>query len=170
MPTRSAFTPRARPARLTGFALFPESKIERRLLAVINLNSGPGKQIIDIFTRQLPVTLKALQSIIDIAIDGVGHTFLFQLTHQINDLFNMIGRPGLISRPEQAQLIHINIKLINILLGQSFPAHPAFIGTVDNLIIDISKISHKCNIVTPIFKITVDNIENHQRAGMADMT
>src|ERR1700756_5944830 len=78
MPARSAWSPRAFPTRLSRLARFPQGKIQRRLLALIDLHPGSRFQLIDLFARELTIALKSLDRVKDIPIDPIRQSFFFE--------------------------------------------------------------------------------------------
>lgn len=58
---------------------------------------------------------------------------------------------------------------INIFSHQLLTINLQFVRAIDNLIVDISKITYELNIETTIFKVSSYGIESIQRPGMADM-
>src|SRR5918994_2365982 len=72
VPARPARTPRAFPGRLAGLARFPESEIQRRSLALINLDASPRFQLVDSLARKLAISSKIRNRKEDIAVYAVG--------------------------------------------------------------------------------------------------
>ena len=58
---------------------------------------------------------------------------------------------------------------INIFSYQFLAVDLQFVRAIDNLIVDISKITHELNIKTTVFKVSSYDIESIERPGMADM-
>src|SRR4029077_9237901 len=97
MPARSAWPPRAFPTRFPRLARFPQCKIQRRLLALIDFHPCAGFQLIDLFARELPIAFKSLYRVKDIPIDVRGKSLLFEPLYQGDNLRNVQCRPRLLS-------------------------------------------------------------------------
>src|SRR5215469_12163893 len=78
MPARSAWSPRAFPTRFSRLARFPQRKIQGRFLALIDFHPCAGFQLINLFARELPITLKSLYRIKNVPIDSISQSLLFE--------------------------------------------------------------------------------------------
>src|SRR5512136_2301665 len=81
----------------------------------------------------------------------------------------MLGGSGFESRFFQSKLTHVDIEFINIFLGNDFEIHSLLIGTFDDFVINVSKVSNKSYIVSSVFEVTVDRIKDNGRSRVADM-
>src|SRR5262249_17908052 len=82
VPARSARSPRTVPTWFSRLTRFPQRKIQRRSLALVDFYPGTRFQLVDFFAREFPIASKAFYRIQSIPIDLVSQTLLFQSVDQ----------------------------------------------------------------------------------------
>src|SRR5260370_3684612 len=90
MPAWPTLTPWAVPRGLPGFTRFPQGKIERRALALVDFDARSGLQLVDVFPGQLAVARKSGDGIIDVAVDPVGEPLGFEPFDDLDDLGDIL--------------------------------------------------------------------------------
>ena len=67
------------------------------------------------------------------------------------------------------QFPHVFIKCCDVFAVDLLPVHACFIGSVDDLIVDIGEVADEINFVTGVLKITIKSVKDDGGAGVPDM-
>ena len=140
MPSGPALSPWAFPERFTFFAFFPKRKIQRILFFVIDVNARAGNHFFQITSGQTAVLFVITYGKIYISIHTISISFLFEDADQSNHLFHMLGGFRGYRGSLNSQRRHIFVVQFNVTFRYFRNADALFVGAVDNLVINISKI------------------------------
>ena len=81
----------------------------------------------------------------------------------------MITGPALESAPGNTEPLHVFVVGLNILLRYFLGSDALLFRTVDNLVIDIRKVSYIGDLVSLADKVVADHVKSNSPAGMAKM-
>ena len=170
MPSRPAVAPGGRPAWLAGFGRFPQHEIKRITLVFIHIHTRTGAQVLQLLAGQLSVVLEAADRIIDITVFTlVGITFLQQGPDHGQDVIHRLGGAWFKIRPQHAQCVSILVHRGNKTFGERLDALTIFLRTLNNLVINISNITHVCHFIAKTAQVPDDHVKHHQHASMAEV-
>ncbi len=167
-----AGTPRAPggfPGRLSGFGAFPQGKVHGMAFEFSRRNTGAGAHFIHIALGEFQVVREALDRVIDIAAAGVGAAASDQTLHQGDDLADMLGRLRLDRRFQQAEGRHIFVKGADKLFGEEGAVDAAFVGAIDDFVVDVGVVADIGDVISGKLQIAVDDVKDDVGAGMTDM-
>jgi hypothetical protein len=118
---------------------------------------------------ELAVLGKALHRIVDVPFHLVGMTFFNKPLDQSNHLRDVLRGLRFNGRGHQPQGPHIGIELLDVPAGDLLEADAFFLGPFDDLVVHISEVAHIGNLIPLVPEKSIDHIENHGAAGVADV-
>ena len=171
MPARTPRAPRRLPARLARLDALPQDEIQRVLLGFINFDPRANFQVFDFLARQLAVTDKLADPVVHVAITGrVGKTLVDQGLNHLVHAGDMPGSTRLLIRAQHIQTRLVFVHGRDHALNQRFKRFAVLVGTLDNLVIDVSDIAHVGDVIAAMAQPARHHIERHHHPRMTDMT
>ena len=174
VPARAAHAIGAFPCRLTGLCGLPHSKVGGVLLQVVVHAAAQfavaAFQIVQLQVAQLAVAVVALHPEIHVAVLGnVGVTGVDQVLHDVQNLLDMLGSPGLDGGLFAVQtggiLEVLGLKALSDLLHGG----ALLLTLLDELIVDVGDVGNIDHLVAAVLKVAAQGIEHDQRACVADV-
>jgi len=169
MPAGTPFTPRAEPARFPGLFGLPEHKGGWMLFLLIYFNSRACLQIIKALTGKLAVSLERRRVIVHISARNVGIAFFNQLFNISDYVRNGISHFWMMCSPSNAQRISVLEVFFNVFLADFQTLQTFFLSASDDFIIYICKILNIIDLITPVFHIASERVENQEWSRVANM-
>ena len=118
---------------------------------------------------QFPVIGNTPHPEIDTALRRIGMPLVDKTLYHLNDFGYLLGSPGIDISPGNIEGIHILKMAIGELARQLAGGNTKLIGSVDNLIVDVSNILDILHLIATKLEVTLDDIKNDITHGMADM-
>ena len=169
MPARASVAPRAFPVRFAGFGCFPQRKIKRVMLFVVNVNAGAGHHIFQLASGKFAVAVKLFNAVIYIAVKLIGIAFINKGLYNIDNFLHMLGNTRVNMRASYVQLIHYFKISVDITPADVAPLHAFLIRRIDDFIVNIGKILNMQNVIAFMLQKTADNVPGYKGARVADM-
>ncbi len=167
VPAWTARTPRGGPAGLTGLGAFPQGEVTR--IALPGGNPLTLVHIVDAMTGQLAVVGVAEDVEVDVTAAGIGVSRVDQAPDQLDHLGDVPGGARFGRRRQHPQRV-IGGGELTLVGGSPLPPGPARCGGFgENLVVNISHVAHKGDVVAAGRQPPAQNIERHAAADMADM-
>ena len=155
---------------LLRFGALPQHKVQRVLLAIEHRHTLAGMQLVQRLARQLAVAREFAHRKIHIAIGHpVGQALGFQLTNQARHLRHIVGGPGFMLGPLDAQGIGILVQGIDHALGQRAQGLAVIHCALDDLVVNVGDVAHVFDLVATDFEPALNHIKRHHRSGMAQV-
>ena len=174
MPARTAHAVGAFPCRFTGLCGLPHGKVCGVLLQVVVHLAAQltvaALQIVQLQVAQLAVLGIALHPEVHIAVLGnISVAGVDQILHDIQDLLDVLGSPGLdggLFAVEAGGILEVlGLKA----LGDLLHGGALLLPLLDELIVDIGDVGNIEHLVAAVLKVAAQGIEHDQRAGVADV-
>ena len=169
MPAGTTGTPRALPCRLARFSGFPQRKIHRITLAVINVYTRAGHHILNITAGKLTIVFKLFYTVENVTVNNIAIAIVNQALYGRNNIIDMLGYTRINMRTAYIELIHYFKVRINIAVADVKPLHALFIGSVDNLVINIGKVLYMGYVIAFVLQEAADNVPGYERTRITNM-
>ena len=169
VPARTAFTPRAGPSRFTRFSSFPQSEVHGISFAVVYVNASASHHIFQITTGKLAVMLEFFYAVIYVTFNLVSIVTVDKGLYGLDDVFDMFRHAGINVSAFYVQLVHYFIVRINVTVANVKPLHAFLVGSVDNLIVDISEVLHMGYVIAFVFQEATDNVPSYEGTSVANV-
>ena len=169
MPARTTGTPRALPCRLARFSGFPQRKIHRITLAVINVYTCTSQHIFQITAGKLTIVFKFFYTVENVAINNIAVAIVNQALYGSDDIIDMLGYTRINVCTAYIELIHYFKVGINVAVADIIPLYAFFIGSVDNLVINIGKVLYMGYVIAFMLQEAADNVPGYERTRITNM-
>ena len=169
MPAGTAGTPRALPCRLARFSGFPQRKIHRITLAVINVYTRAGQHIFQITAGKLTIVFKFFYTVENVAVNNITIAIVNQALNGSDDIIDMLGYTRINMRTAHIELIHYFKVGVNVAVADIIPLYALFIGSVDNLVINIGKVLYMGYVIAFVLQEAADNVPGYERTRIANV-
>ena len=169
MPAGSALAPRGIPCGLAGLRGFPDGEVHRLALDLADHYTRARLKILERLMRELAVILELLGAEIYIALCLIGIALFDKGRDYLNDGVDILGSLRIYRRVADIESVGVGPELFYIALGNLGEINMLLVCASDYFIVDIRKILDELHIVAAIFEIAAQDIEDAQRAGVADV-
>ena len=169
MPAGTTGTPRALPSRLARFSGFPQRKIHRIMLAVINVYTCTSHHILNITAGKLSIVFKFFYTVENIAVNNIAIAIVNQALNGFDDIIDMLGYTRINMRTAHIEFIHYFKVGVNIAVADIIPLYALFIGSVDNLVINIGKVLYMGYVIAFMLQKAADNVPGYERTRITNM-
>ena len=169
MPAGSALAPRGIPCGLAGFRGFPDGEIHRLALDLADHYTRARLKILKRLMRELAVILELLGAEINVALRLIGVALFDKGRDYLNDGVDILGSLRIYRCVADIESVGVDPELFYIALGNLGEINMLLVCASDYFIVDIREILNELHIVAAIFEIAAQDIEDAQRAGVADV-
>ena len=174
MPAGSAHAPRGLPCDLAWLlACLPKREIQRIFLFHVVRASGSFagalNQLIDVLAGKLAIAVELTCPVVDIALRFIGIALIDQILHKPDDIIHGFRNLRVHGRLLDIERGSVLIVFLDIFFGNLRCGNAFFLGTFDDLIIDIGEILHEFYLVAAVFQIFSERVEYNERSCVADM-
>ena len=169
MPAGTTRTPRALPSRLARFSGFPQRKIHRIMLAVINVYTRAGHHILNITAGKLTIVFKFFYTVENVAVNNITIAIVNQALNGFDDIIDMLGYTRINMRTAHIKLIHYFKVGVNVAVADIIPLYALFIGSIDNLVINIGKVLYMGYVIAFVLQEAADNVPGYERTRITNM-
>ena len=169
MPAGTARSPRALPSGFARLSRFPQSEVHRIALAVINVYTCACQHILQITAGKLTIVFKLFYAVENVAINNIAIAIVNQALHSSDDIIDMLRYTRINMCTTYIKLIHYFEVGINIAIADIIPLYAFFIGSVDNLVINISEVLYMGYIIAFMLQETADNVPGNKGTSVANM-
>ena len=170
VPTWTTFSPRAWPARLTRFCSFPECKVKWIAFLVINLNALTCAKLVKIATRKHAIAVVRTDREVHVARRHRVSIALFnQRLNHLKHGFNLVRCARTNIRVQYIEAVHLLDKRLRKLFRNLLSSPSLLNGTLNNLVVNVSQILSKGDLITFVHQITSNNVKREEGTGVSDV-
>src|SRR5437660_880394 len=169
VPARAAGTPRTRPRWFTGLGGLPQRKVHGVALPIIHFDARPGQEVLRLSFRQTAIGWIGLYLIIDITIQSVRVPLRNQRLNHCNDVRDMLCSLWFDIGLNNSEAPHVLLVGDKILLCNFCRGFPFLRGAVDDLIVDVRKVSHVLHSVPAEPQVVPYDIKDERATRMAQV-
>src|SRR5689334_16417424 len=169
MPSRTACTPWTRPRRLSGLAAFPKGEIHRMSLAFVDIYARTGLKIFHLSLREASVRRILVDLEVHISIDGVCEPIIDQCFRHRDDVGHVFCSLRLFGWLSYPKLAHVFIIGFDIFVRNRVTGNALFVRTLNDLVVHIGEVLDEIDLVTVVFQIPAEHVEDECAASMADV-
>ncbi len=170
VPARPPGAPGRLPAGLARLGGFPQNEIQRVFLGLVDLDACADLQVLDPAPRKLAVADELADAVVDVAITRrIGVTLVDQGLDHREHAVDMLRSARLDVR---AQYVEARLVLVHggdHALHQRLERLAVFIGTPNDLVVDIGDVAHVSDLVAALTQPAGDHVEGHHHSCMADV-
>ncbi|CRH68921.1 Uncharacterised protein [Chlamydia trachomatis] len=146
MPARTTFAPRTIPTGLGRFCSFPQHKIKRVALGIVDLDAFTCAHVIKLPSGNYPVVVIASYRKIYIAvISHIGMTLINKYLNHDLHMFDFCSCTRANVGIQNPKAVHLLDKRTRICFCKLVCRNALLIGTIDDFVINIGKILSKYN-------------------------
>ena len=167
MPAGSSLPPRG--IRLAGFCSFPKRKIKRIFFHFADRDPCAAFQIFNRLMRKFSVFLELQCSEINVSPSLISIAFLHKRLNNADNFINILSCFRMHGCMLKIKSVRVRPEFLNIFFRYFIVCGALFVGSFNDLIINIRKILHEFNMVSPIFQITPQHIKHAKRPCISDM-
>ena len=170
VPARTAHAPWGFPCDFViGLSCLPQCEVQRIFLLFAYCDSGTCNQVFDILTGQLAVADKLSGSVIYVTVHFVSVALFNQVCYELYDFRNGLGNLRMYGCLSYIQSSRILVIFFNILFAHFRCGAAFFTCTVDDLVINVSKVLNELYLVAAVFQILSHSIEHYERSCITDV-
>jgi len=137
--------------------------------AVIHLDARASVHAFQPPPRKLAVLRIGINTVINIAVYGVGGALLHQRLDHFKDVGHFLRGARIYTGWFDIQRFQIAFVVLDISLRQLERIRPGLVGAVDNFVIHIGKVHHETHFVPGVFQVSADDVKNQRGHGVADV-
>jgi hypothetical protein len=154
MPTRPSHAPVGIPRNFVfRLSRFPKSKIQRVVFLFGGFYPCAKFKFFYILLRQFPVSFKFFRAVIDVAVNLICISFVYEPFHKFNNLRHTFCDLRVYVRFLHVKRRGVFIIFFYIFFADFFRADAFFFRPVYDLIIDVGKVLNELYILPPILQI-----------------
>jgi hypothetical protein len=169
VPTRPAFAPRRRPRGFAGLGEFPHREVQRIALLLAGRDPRADQQLARVSAGKRAVTRERGDREIHAVPDDVGVIPLDQRFDHRENFRDILGRARLAIGVENVQAVHRPLETREIFVDDDVPRHAAFSPFRNAAVVDVGYVAHEVDPVPKMDEIAAQDVEEHERAGVAEM-
>ncbi len=169
MPAGAAFAPGTVPGGLAGFCRLPQGKVHSAFLAIGDVHTGAGLKLTQRLVAKLPVILKFGGPEVYIPIDLIGKALFHQCLYKLYDFPYVFRSFGMNSGVPHSQTVGVYKILFDILFRHLRGGNALLRGSIDYLVVHVSKVLDKGDLIAPVFKIAPEYVKHDDGAGVSHM-
>ena len=169
VPAGTAFAPRRFPERLAGLGGFPECKVERVFLDVVDVDARAGLQIFDRLVAELAVVLEFQRAVVHVAVDLIGVALIDERCDEVDDLLDVFGRLRVHGRLADAERVGVGEVFGDVFFRDFLARDALFVGALDDLVVHVGEVLHERHLVAAVLEIAAQHVEHDDRARVADV-
>ena len=169
MPAGTALAPRRFPERLAGLGGFPECKVERVFLDVVDVDARAGLQIFDRLVAELAVVLEFQRAVVHVAVDLVGVALVDERRDDVDNLLDVFGRLRVHGRLADAERVGVGEVLGDVFFRDFLARDALFVCALDDLVVHVGEVLHERHLVAAVLEIAAQHVEHDDRARVADV-
>ena len=139
------------------------------MLAVINVYTRSGHNILNITAGKLTIVFKFFYTVENVAVNNITIAIVNQALYSFDDIIDMLGYTRINMRTAHIKLIHYFKVGVNVAVADIIPLYALFIGSIDNLVINISKVLYMGYVIAFMLQKAADNVPGYERPRITNM-
>src|SRR5262249_460831 len=169
VPAGTPFAPRSGPRRLARLGRLPEREVARIALALVDLDTGPGEQLVEVLPGQTTVGRKSRDLEIDVTVDDVGDAGADELLDEPDHLADVVGRLRLDVAAQDADGIHVAVGLGDVAFRDVAGAHAFGVGALDDSVVDVGEVLDERHAIPLVGEVPANDVEDDGAPRVPDV-